>query len=406
MHQRIIRRNRRTYPTSKECRQPVRRETTELLQEDKRIPTHCSGPSTFEAPKPTLIAPNGPDNHTPNPVNVSSLPGILAATAPSNQKAASKGQTTPVVVHRLSKPKTDPHCPKWARQSHPEPGERIQPTRNSGGQCPKQPKSGLERTNDSPPTRKASQKTSSGPRQAHDREFRVILEPSDPQLHHIARLSANRNLRRSAAAAGGIPSARLKPSARIRRPLGQEHLGRSGTLERRMRPALIVPLNESRQGSAKAADPERDQDAPQVFLLHSAHETLNDGNAAVAPDRAKPGLHARTSAPLAVFVAELSALVRNDVARGASDPLRRLELEHLAHQCSPPAERPALDDRQRHPRHPEATGRHERQVHVPDVVNQSRPRCFGYKGRHQARDVLPRADEQPGPEMVSAARSP
>ena len=196
-----------------------------------------------------------------------------------------------VVVHRpLDPPQKKPMSAQYTKQSHAETSEPIQPGTKVDSQCLEQPKSGLERTNDSPPTRRASQETSSRASQAHDRQFRVILEPSNPQLLHVTGLSANRNLRRSATgrrwdtqreaqAERGVFAGRLDKSTSVGVPPLSPECDRH---------SVYHGMNPDK-APRKPSIPERDQDAPQVFLLHGAHEALDDGDAAVAPDRAKPG---------------------------------------------------------------------------------------------------------------------
>ena len=155
-------------------------------------------------------------------------------------------------------------------------------------------------------------------------------------------------------------------------------LVRGATIERRMWSMLVVPVNEQFELILESCLAHRDQAAACSLALHRPDETLEDRDAAVLPNSAKPWLDCLSIAPGLVAIApELPSLVTDEVlgrcARGQDGSVEkrldvfrgrkntedgethdttRVVIEHDGH---PPAEWPALWQGKRRPGSPETT---------------------------------------------------
>ena len=160
---------------------------------------------------------------------------------------------------------------------------------------------------------------------------------------------------------------------------------------RRVRPGLVIPVLEPRQGGAETAVLERHHVVCKGFFFEGADEALLDGDAAMPANCAEPGANVVVVAPFEVVLAELAALVADGVTRRASSPPGRLvkykadlgargsplkdsKAERAARpvvndDCNPPAEGPGLGEGKGQPTGPESGAcRDSRRVEAPNVV--------------------------------------
>ena len=144
-----------------------------------------------------------------------------------------------------------------------------------------------------------------------------------------------------------------------------------------MRPPLVVPFHEASEPSPEIPAAHWDVKQSCAFVLQRTNESFNHSNASVLADGTEAGRDLFAFAPALKSIApELASLVRDDVlgrASGSADgaieyPLdiggrRAIEEDREADDSprevidddrDPPAERPRLRQRERHPRNPEA----------------------------------------------------
>jgi len=162
--------------------------------------------------------------------------------------------------------------------------------------------------------------------------------------------------------------------------------------ERRARAIRVVPGEVERECPTKVFSALRNQDVPRALVFHGLDEAFDHGDASVLPHSAISRADSFTATPaLEVRAPEDAVLVADQVFGYRASPsdhppkkaanrerLRPLRKDGKAHCTSrvvvndhgqPPAEWPALRQRERRPRCPEACARgHGGQVDVPDVV--------------------------------------
>ncbi len=100
------------------------------------------------------------------------------------------------------------------------------------------------------------------------------------------------------------------------------------TFERRIWSMFVVPVNEQFELILKSCLAHRDQPSTCSFTFHRPDEPLNDGDAAVLPNGAKPWLDLRSTAPgFEAIAPELPSLVTDEVlgryARGLDGSIEK-----------------------------------------------------------------------------------
>ena len=194
--------------------------------------------------------------------------------------------------------------------------------------------------------------------------------------------------------ADGITSARLKARAIASGSEAEQTLrGRSAKESSSATGAmLVVPLDENLKLALDGRESERhERQTAQAFRLQGTPETLDDGNRAMLSDSAEARLDSASGAPSAVLALKLTALIRNDVVRGAlGAPNALVEQgaesgaagimakdfgaddgpgEVIQNDADMPAEGPASGQSKRQPGQPKTeASRDDTQVHMPHVV--------------------------------------
>ena len=167
-------------------------------------------------------------------------------------------------------------------------------------------------------------------------------------------------------------SSRFKPWLSASRPSAEVDLVRRRTIESVVRSVPVVPLREQRQLSVKDVALVGEQQLPRALVLDRANQPFDNSDAAVLADRPEALTNPAATAPFPKrLVAELLALVSDEMSgygsglpNGSAEkrPDRhrvRLLVEHgEAHDPTrvvidgdgnPPAERPALRQREGEP---------------------------------------------------------
>src|SRR5690606_20685629 len=118
--------------------------------------------------------------------------------------------------------------------------------------------------------------------------------------------------------ADGHPRSRFK--AQDRWSSFREGFLRRPTVEALMRPVGPKPSGVAVELGLEGLGLERDQEQSAALGLHASPEALNDGDGAVLADGAPAWLDPPSGAPASIILAELDALVADEVLGCASSP--------------------------------------------------------------------------------------
>ena len=228
-------------------------------------------------------------------------------------------------------------------------------------------------------------RNSGGFAQCDDGEVALLVDVRDHELESAHAMAAAPRIRRTGLVAGLVARGRAAAKA----------LARRLTVDRRMRPLFVVPADVGVEAGTQRLGVQRNDDLSKMLVLHRADEPLDHGDAPFLSDCAKARADARAAAPATIAVAELRALVADEMARratgardrcvenllglfrarllsedGESDDGARVVVDD---DGDPPREWPSLHDRGRNPRRPEsAEGGDDGQVDVPHVLRVAR----------------------------------
>ena len=187
-------------------------------------------------------------------------------------------------------------------------------------------------------------------------------------------------------------SSRLEPRCTTTGRLPEvDFIGRS-TVQPRVWPIPVVPVDEQQQLLAKGVSAAGDHDPPCAIVLHGANGPFDDGDAAVLANRSEVLKDVSTTTPLSESNRdELLAVIGDQVLRrGSGLPNhttekhgdgrgRRRLVEHddphdatrevIHRHGDPPAERPSLRQSEGQPCRPESgRDRNRAQIDVPYVI--------------------------------------
>jgi hypothetical protein len=121
------------------------------------------------------------------------------------------------------------------------------------------------------------------------RQVPRALERRGHELQPLSNLGSRRRPWCRTGALRRVPRPRFKAPAAVGGTLPMKDLLRRRTAHRRVRPDLVVPALEPRQGSAETAVLERHHFVCKTFFFEGADEPLLHGDAAMPSNRAEPG---------------------------------------------------------------------------------------------------------------------
>ena len=152
--------------------------------------------------------------------------------------------------------------------------------------------------------------------QRHDWQMFETFDEVDLERELISRLTGNRCLWLRTARLPRPPSSWLASWFKIGGWKSVMDLVGGATIERGMWSVLVIPVHEQFEFVLESCLAHRDQRTACSLTFHRPDETLEDRDAAVLPDSAKPWLDRPTTAPgLVAVTPELPSLVTDEVLR-------------------------------------------------------------------------------------------
>lgn len=223
----------------------------------------------------------------------------------------------------------------------------------------------------------------------NDREMSSLVEMRDDDMQFRCTARQGRSLV-SAARSQWVLWTRFETGTIARRQPYFVDFIRGSTVEILVRTVLVVPDNVPNELCVEVSQAQWHEDAADEFVFERSIEAFDDGDGAMLPERAEAGLDSVRGAPELVMVAELAALVADDVL-GRLAAKRDCQVEGARHRFATGrfaeglredalsrvlvdygkdavGKGPGLAEGKRDPRHPEALTRGDgREVDMPGM---------------------------------------